>query len=106
TEILFGGELAGVCEATFAEIVGEVPTAEISKAQLEGEGKKLVDLLAETKLCPSKGQARKDLEGHGISLNNARQDDVERRVTTADLLFGKHLLLRKGKKNYLVVKVA
>ena len=103
TEILFGGELAGISEATFSEIVGEVPTWELAKAQLEGEGMKLVDLLAESKLCQSKGQARKDITGHGISLNNVRQDDVERRVTVLELLFGKHLLLRKGKKNYVVV---
>jgi tyrosyl-tRNA synthetase len=103
TEILFGGELAGISEATFSEIVGEVPTWELAKAQLEGEGMKLPDLLAESKLCQSKGQARKDITGHGISLNNVRQDDVERRVTVLELLFGKHLLLRKGKKNYVVV---
>ncbi len=103
SDILFGGELSGIGEATFAEIAGEVPTWELAQDQLAGEGKKLVDLLAESQLCPSKGQARKDIAGHGISLNNVRQDDVERRVTAADLLFGKHLLLRKGKKNYVVI---
>jgi tyrosyl-tRNA synthetase len=63
----------------------------------------LVELLVVAGLAPSKGQARKDLEGGGIYLNNVRQSDAQRMISTADLLFGKHLLLRKGKRNYVVV---
>ena len=103
SEILFGGELAGVSETTFNDIVGEVPTKEIEKAKLEGAGIPLVDLLVHSGLCPSKGQARKDLEGGGVNLNNLREASATRAVTAADLLFGKHLLLRKGKKNYVVI---
>ena len=40
------------------------------------------------------------------SLNNIRVTDVGRSVTTQDLLFGKYLLLRKGKRNYAVLSVA
>ena len=54
-------------------------------------------------LCPSKGQARKDIEGGGIYVNNIRETDPLRAVRLTDLLFGKHLLLRKGKRNYVVV---
>src|SRR5436305_1367889 len=56
SEILFGGELAGVSESTFNEIVGEVPTREIEKGQLDGVGKPVVELLVQSGLCPSKGQ--------------------------------------------------
>jgi tyrosyl-tRNA synthetase len=103
SQILFGGELAGVSESTFGDIVGEVPTKEIEKAKLDGAGIPLVDLLIDAGLCPSKGQARKDIEGGGVNLNNVREASATRAVTTADLLFGKHILLRKGKKNYVVV---
>ncbi len=103
SEILFGGELSGVSESTFNEIVGEVPTKEIEKAKLGGAGLPLIDLLVHSGLCPSKGQARKDLEGGGVNINNVREANVARAVTTKDLLFGKLLLLRKGKKNYVVV---
>ena len=54
-------------------------------------------------LCPSEGQARKDIEGGGVNMNNVREASATRAVTASDLLFGKHLLLRKGKKNYVVV---
>ncbi len=101
--ILFGGELAGVAESTFNEIVGEVPTRDLERTRLEGTGMALTEVLVHAGLCPSKGQARKDLEGGGIYLNNIREASVQRQVTTADLLFGKHVLLRKGKRTYTVV---
>ncbi len=103
SDILFGGELAGVSEATFNDIVGEVPTKEIEKAKLEGTGIPLVELLVHAGLCPSKGQARKDIEGGGVNINNVRETSAARAVTTNDLQFGKHVLLRKGKKNYVVI---
>jgi len=103
SEILFGGELAGVSEGTFNEILGEVPTKEIGKHLLEGEGKPLVELLVEGGLCGSKGQARKDIEGGGAYVNNLRETNCQRRVSSNDLLFGRHLLLRKGKRNYVVL---
>jgi tyrosyl-tRNA synthetase len=101
--ILFGGELAGVSETLFNEIVGEVPTKEIEKAKLDGAGFPFVDLIVHSGLSPSKGQTRKDIEGGGAYLNNVRETNFQRAVTTNDLLFGKHLLLRKGKKNYVVI---
>jgi tyrosyl-tRNA synthetase len=103
SEILFGGELKGIAESNFNEIVGEVPTKEIEKSKLAGAGLPLVELLVHSGLCPSKGQARKDIEGGGVNVNNVRESNFQRAVTTNDLLFGKHLLLRKGKKNYVVV---
>lgn len=103
SEILFGGDLNGIGESTFNEIVGEVPTKEVEKARLDGAGMPLVELLIHAGLCPSKGQARKDIEGGGVNINNAREASALRTVTANDLLFGKHVLLRKGKKNYVVV---
>ena len=103
SEILFGGELKDIAENTFNEIIGEVPTKEIEKAKLDGAGVPLVELLVHAGLCPSKGQARKDIEGGGVNINNVREASATRTVTANDLLFGKHILLRKGKKNYVVV---
>jgi len=105
SEILFGGDLKGIAETTFNEIVGEVPTKEFERSKLEGAGIPLVELLVHSGLCPSKGQARKDIEGGGVNINNVRETNFQRAVTAGDLLFGKHLLLRKGKKNYVVVTV-
>jgi len=103
SEILFGGELKGVAESTFNEIVGEVPTKEVEKSKLGGAGLPLAELLVHSGLCSSKGQARKDIEGGGVNVNNVREPNIQRAVTSNDLLFGRHILLRKGKKNYVVV---
>ena len=54
-------------------------------------------------LSASKGQARKDIAGGGISLNNRRCGDAAQRVTTDDLLFARYLLLRKGRKHYALL---
>jgi tyrosyl-tRNA synthetase len=124
SEILFGGNLDGIDEKTFEEIfalptdlfvqvqkaftiagreLGGAPLVFIEKQRLDGTGIPLVELLVHAGLCPSKGQARKDIEGGGVNVNNIRETNFHRAVTSNDLLFGKHLLLRKGKKNYVVV---
>ena len=103
SKILFGGNLEGINESTFNEIVGEVPTVDIKKAKLEGEGIPILELYVAGDLCKSNGQARKDLQGGGLNLNNERQFDPQVKITNDFLLFGKHLLLRKGKRNYVVL---
>ena len=103
SEILFGGGLEGISESTFHDIVGEVPSKDVEAGLLASAGAPFVELLVQSGLCTSKGQARKDIEGGGIYLNNVREGNFQRAVTTGDLLFGKHLLLRKGKRNYVVL---
>jgi len=103
SEILFGGTLDGVSESVFADVVGEVPTAAIGKERLDRSGVLPTDLFVHAGLCASKGQARRDLEGGGLYLNNVRCTDVARPVTSADTLFGKYLLLRKGRRAYALV---
>lgn len=103
SQLLFGGDPTGVSESAMRDIAAEVPGATVARASLGGAGINIVDLLANTNLCPSKGQARKDVEGGGIYVNNARVADIKRQVTENDLLHGKHVLLRKGKRNYLLV---
>jgi tyrosyl-tRNA synthetase len=104
SEILFGGSLEGISENIFNDVVGEVPTKDLEKAKLEGAGSSIADLVVHSGLAPSKGAARKDLEAGGIYLNNVRVDHT-RQVTTSDLLFGKYLLLRKGKRSYSVLRI-
>ena len=100
SDILFGGDIEGISEATFNEIAAEVPSIRLNPRRFDSPGLPLVELLAETELCQSKGQARKDVEGGGIYLNNQRLADAQRRITASDFLFNRHLLLRKGKRNY------
>ena len=108
SKILFYGvssfdKLNDFPESVFETIIGEVPTKEIEKSRLEGGGMPLAELLVHADLCLSKGQARKDIEGGGIYIDNNREMNFQRTVTTKDLSFGKYVLLRKGKKNHVAV---
>ena len=107
SQIMFGGALEGINETLFNDVVGEVPTKDIERARLETTGGiALTDLLVHAGLATSKGQARKDIEGGGINVNNIRVAEIARTVTPSDLLFGKYLLLRKGKKSHAIVRAA
>jgi tyrosyl-tRNA synthetase len=105
SEIMFGGGLDGITEALFTEVSGEIPTKSLERKSIEGPGGSLTEILVHSGLCPSKGQARKDVEGGGIYLNNVRAADAARTVGTGDLLFGRFLLLRKGKRSYCLLRV-
>lgn len=104
SEILFGGTVEGISERNFEDVASEVPNNEIAVSELSGEGKSLLDILVLCGLCTSKGQARKDIEAGGIYLANVRENNIQRMVAAKDLMFGKYLLLRKGKRNYSVLK--
>jgi tyrosyl-tRNA synthetase len=104
SEIMFGGGLDGITEALFNDVAGEIPTKQLARQALEGAGMSIAEALVLSGLCPSKGQARKDVEGGGIYLNNARVAEAARAVTSGDLLFGKFILLRKGKRSYVLLR--
>jgi tyrosyl-tRNA synthetase len=99
TKVLFGGGLEGLSEATFADLAGEIPAFTLPRLD---PAVPLVDALVTAGLSNSKGQARKDIEGGGVAVNNQTvpRDQAQRALTPADLLFGRHILLRKGKRNY------
>lgn len=64
----------------------------------------VVSFLAETTIFPSKGEARKTVQGGGVSINRKKVEDVQAAVGNTLLLHGKYLLVQKGKKNYYLVK--
>jgi len=105
SEILFGAEIGETTEEIFRDVVGEVPTTDLPAEKLAEAGTPLTELLVLSGLAPSKGQARKDIEGGGIYVNNLKSPDSTRALISADLLFGRYVLLRKGKKSYCVLKV-
>ena len=104
SELLFGASTSGVAEASLLEIAAEIPGSELPRTTFGGSGISLVDLLATTGLSPSKGQSRRDIEAGGIYVNNERVAEATRDVSESDLLHGRYVLLRKGKKNYLLVQ--
>jgi tyrosyl-tRNA synthetase len=103
--VLFGGEILGLGADEIEDIFSDVPSSELSRETLGGEGKELVELLSESGVASSRGDARRSMEGGGIYLNNVRVEEVDRSVSLDDTLEGKFLVLRKGKKSYHLVRV-
>lgn len=107
SKILFsnkaGEALRSLDEQTLLDVFEGVPQFEISKAELEA-GIPIIELLAEkTKVFPSKGEARKMIQGGGVSLNKEKVSDINLQVAASDLLDGKYLLAQRGKKNYFLI---
>ena len=100
SEILFGaGDPLLASDETFGSIAGEVPTTLVSAL-----GAPVVDLLVETALVRSKGEGRRALEQGGVYVNGRPVAGLDTAVTDADLLHGRWLLLRKGKRSYALVQ--
>jgi tyrosyl-tRNA synthetase len=104
SQVLFGGEVEGLGAAEALEIFAEVPSSSLDPARLEG-GLPLADLLAETGLAASKGEARRKIREGGIYLNNRRAADEKAQLGRADFLDGQVLVLRKGRKDYHLVRL-
>ena len=101
---LFGGDVAGLDERTLLDVFADAPSTDLSRTVLDNEGVLLVDLLADTGLVASKSQARTAVGQGGAYVNNSREDDVTRRLTTGDLVAGRYLVLRRGKKDHHLVR--
>ena len=97
SDILFGGDLNGITEPIFNEVLGEIPDNSGSISTSSARWIALPDALVEAGLATSKGQARKDIQGGGANINNVREQDPKRCLKPQDLLFGSHILLPKGK---------
>ena len=104
--ILFNNDTAEILkelnEEQLLQVMEGVPSVEISKDQLENLD--LISLLAETKILPSKGEAKKMLAGGGIFINKEKVISPEEKIGADRLLNDKYVLVQKGKKNYFLLK--
>ncbi len=102
--IFFGGDLDGYTDADFDQIAADVPCVTLARAELQEDGIGLLDGMVKTGLSKSKGEARRTLQQGGAYINNVRCEDVDRRLTEADLASETVLVLRSGKKKYALIK--
>jgi tyrosyl-tRNA synthetase len=107
TEQLFGKQqdinLKELDEPGLLAAMEGVPVHAISLGFIE-EGIDIVSFLAETGIFPSKGEARKMVQGGGILLNKEKITDINFKIDKSALLSGNYLVVQKGKKNYFLVK--
>jgi tyrosyl-tRNA synthetase len=106
SRLLFAkGDPRALSGEALAALAGEVPFAEAAEP---GEGLGALDaaeLFVAAGLVKSKGEARRLLEQGGLTVSGRKLSAADRAVTREDLLAGGHLLLRKGARDYALVKV-
>ena len=93
TEALFSGNVASLKENELNEVFGDF------KVKIN-ENTPLVDLLVEIKAATSKREARTFISGNSVLINGEKCTDVEKIITREDALYGKYVVIRRGKKNY------
>jgi tyrosyl-tRNA synthetase len=103
TQALFEGDVRRLSERQLDEVFADVPSSDHERASLEGEGVALLELLPQTSLASSKREARQFLETGAVQVNGVKAE-LARKLGPADLLHGKAVLLRRGKKNWHVTR--
>ncbi len=100
SQALFYGNLKGLSEGEIEEGFKDVPSATIqNKKEIE-----LTELLLTVGILSSKRQAREDIKNGAISINGEICADSEKIISASEKLFGKYIIIRKGKKNYFLAK--
>ena len=105
TDILFGSSFEEFKKLSEAEIEdafdGDI-TFKVSKDFFTTEADAVALLGEATTIFPSKGEARKSIQGNGVSINKEKWS-MDKKITDTHLLYGKYLLVQKGKKNYSLI---
>lgn len=107
SQMLFGKasaeDLRSLDEKTFLAVFDGVPTFEINRSDLPMG---LLDAVAvNTAIFPSKGEARKMIQGNGFSINKEKRNDPNSNLSEEDIIDGKYILAQKGKKDYYIIKI-
>ncbi len=105
TEKLFANQTASAESLSIEDLEGMegVVKFDFAADKLKA-GIDIVSFLAETTIFPSRGEARKTVQGGGVSINRKKIESIETIVDSNLLLHEKYLLIQKGKKNYYLVK--
>jgi len=104
SEILFGGEIDRLTDRDLTEIFADVPSCEMPRESLRGEGLWIVDAVRQAGLAASSGEARRAIQEGGVYVNNRRVGEVDRKLSESDLASETVMVLRKGKRNYALLR--
>ena len=105
SRVLFGGEIADLSASDVLDIFAEVPSSTIPRDTFAGDGISLVDLVIACGFATSNGAARRLIEAGGIYINNRRVSDFQATIGLSALIEGQYLVLRKGSREYHLVRV-
>ena len=104
TKVLFGGEIEKASDAELGEIFDDVPSEEVDRGKLGGEGFWIVEALQTTGLVKSGGEARRAIKEGSVYLNNRRISDIDLKLTESNLASETVMVMRRGKKKYALLR--
>lgn len=104
TEIFFGAEIQDLSDAELGQIFSDVPSLTVGFDQLQEPGYSLIDALADSGLCQSKGESRRTIKEGGAYVNNRRVPDLEATLQRKHLASETMIVLRRGKKKYALLR--
>lgn len=107
TNKLFSAQHAKAEDLSVEDLEGMmgIVKSDFSRERIDA-GIDVVSFLAETKIFPSKGEARKTLQGGGVSINRKKIESIDFKIDGSHLLHNRYLLIQKGKKNYFLVNIS
>lgn len=100
TQALFSGDVTKLNEAELVEALQDMPTTVLDNQREAG----LIDLLLSVKAAPSRRQAKQDIESGAVYVNGERMGGIDSVIREEHRLHGKYVVLRRGKKNYYLVR--
>ncbi len=104
TEIFFGAEISELSDAQLGEIFADVPSKDLPRLRLSGEGLNIVDALVEAGLAKNKSEARRTVEQGGAYVNNRRIEGLATQLSAGQLASESVMVLRSGKKKYALLR--
>lgn len=104
TNVLHGAEIENQTDNSLGQIFDDVPSAEIQRSDLDGDGFPLIDAFVTAGLSKSKGEARRTQAQGGAYINNRRVEDADYKLTLKDLASETVIVLRSGKKKYALLR--
>jgi tyrosyl-tRNA synthetase len=105
TDVLFGGEMDGFSAVELLDIFADVPSEELDRSLIKGDGLPMAQLLTHSGAAKSNGEARRLIEGGGVYLNNVRVSDARGRITLEGAIDGQIIVLRRGARNYFMLRL-
>lgn len=104
TSFFFGGAIEGCSDAQLGQIFADVPSKELPRERLVGEGLSVIDAFVEARLAKNKSEARRTITQGGAYVNNRRIESVDAKLGVEHLASESVMVLRSGKKNYALLR--
>ena len=104
TEIFFGAEISQLNDGQLGEIFADVPSKEMPRDRLGGDGVSIIDAFVSSGLSKNNSEARRTIQQGGAYVNNRRVEGIDRSLGAKDLASESVLVLRSGKKKYALLR--